>query len=74
MLPFLKSKKAAGVVGVVTKADGESVPDHTNEGMVACAEEIISAIAMKDATALASALQSCFSMMDAEPQENADFE
>ena len=70
MLPFLKPKKAADTVTVVTNSSGESKPDHTNEGMVSRAEEILSAIAMKDAELLASALQNAFMMMDSAVPED----
>jgi hypothetical protein len=74
MLPFLKPKKAAGVVSVVTKPTGEQEPDLTNEAMVACAEELISAIAMKDASRVAAALKDCFSMLDAQPHVEGEHE
>lgn len=74
MLPFLKPKKQAGVVSVVTKPDGKQEPDNSNDGMVAVAEEMMSAISMKDAVALADAMKAMFQMMEMMPHEEIDHE
>ncbi len=77
MLPFLKPKTVAGAIMSVRKPDGgmedmagpeDSAPDA---GMEACAEDIMRAIASKDAKAFAVALRAAFEMMESEPHEEA---
>lgn len=63
MLPFLKPKKLASVIiAKRTKADAptETVREEGEalSGLVSAAEAIISAVNAKDASALASALES----------------
>lgn len=74
MLPFLKPKKQAGVVSVVTKTDTETKPDHSNEMLTGLAEDLLSAIAMKDAAAVAEAVQAMFYACDAEPHVEGEHE
>ncbi len=76
MLPFLKSKNVAGVIisqrkpdgGMEEMGPGDPAPDA---GMEACAEDIMRAIASKDAKAFAVALRAAFEMMESEPHEEA---
>lgn len=73
MLPFLQPKKQASVIiakrvgdkTVPIKEEGESEP-----GLVAAAEDLISAINMKDAAAVAKALRAAFEICEA--YEDAD--
>lgn len=74
MLPFLKPKKASGVVGVVTQKDGESKPEHTNEMLIALGEDLLSAIAMKDASAVADAVAAMVYACDSEPHVEGEHE
>lgn len=74
MLPFLKPKKMGSVVGVVTKADGEvksTGEEGEDVGMVAAAEDILSAIALKDAPALALALRSAYELCESNYDEGS---
>ncbi len=74
MLPFLKPKKSSGVVGVVTKTDSGLEPDHSDEMTVALAEDLLSAIAMKDAKAVADSLTALFLSLDSKPHVEGEHE
>jgi galactokinase/mevalonate kinase-like predicted kinase len=75
MLPFLEPKKMAGIVMMkmknnsseAEKEEGEPMPE-----MLAAAEDILSAIAMKDAKALADALHAAFMIADSMPHEEGE--
>lgn len=73
MLPFLKPKRVAGVIISQRKPDGSNEMKH-EEGeemsqMEVCAEDILRAIANKDAKALAGALQAAMDISASQPQE-----
>jgi hypothetical protein len=63
MLPFLAAKNRNVTVIDERGASGErkslDEAGKVDEGIVAAAEDILSAIASKDATALAKAMQAC---------------
>ncbi len=76
MLPFLKSKQArsAGIIMAVRKPEGgmeesNELEQHDNYGLRSCAEALIKAIESKDASAVASALQDAFDVMESKPHE-----
>jgi hypothetical protein len=62
MLPFLQPKKMAGMIIAKYKPEGKTEPGveegEMDHGLMAAAEELISAIHAKDATAVAKALES----------------
>lgn len=72
MLPFLKSKQMAGSIIAKTKPEGglepESQEGQDDPGLMSAAEDLISAVNMKDASAVASALRSAFDILDAGPE------
>ena len=67
MLPYLKPKKAAGIAEV-SYSSGESKQEPTEHSMgrMSAAEDLLRAIASKDASAVADALQAHHIMMDEE--------
>lgn len=60
MLPFLMRRNLSPTVMVNATPEGEMEPEVSNEAMISAAEDILSAIAAKDATGLASALSAAF--------------
>lgn len=71
MLPFQKPKTVAGLIIQKRKPDGQKDPspqneqdESSNDGMHAVAEDILRAIASKDAQHLALALKSAWDIMD----------
>lgn len=66
MLPFLKARKSPGVIAATYEGDKVET-DYSKEGLVIAAEDILSAIAMKDAERLADAIKSAFEICDASP-------
>jgi hypothetical protein len=78
MLPFLQPKKQASVIIAARKKD-ESTETIGEEGehppgLMAAAEDVLSAVANKDATALAGALKAAFECCDAQPHEEGPHE
>lgn len=75
MLPFLKPKsQSVGMIVQKRTPDGSidnAVDESGDPAMEACAEDIMRAIANKDAKALAFAIKSAFECMDSaeEPSE-----
>ena len=71
MLPFLKPKRMSGVIMATMKpkgeVDDEGYEDEPNMGYIAAAEEIMRAMANKDAHEMAEALKAFVQMCDAEP-------
>lgn len=71
MLPFLKAKPAGSVVVYKTKSDGDSMPEKEEGGhppeLISAAEDLIKAVASKDASAVADAIYAAFSYCDSEP-------
>lgn len=76
MLPFLNARKQAGVI--IAKRVGDKTEDQHEEGehppgLMAAAEDILSAVAMKDAKALASAICAAIDCYESnEPSESLE--
>lgn len=78
MLPFLQPKKITSIMMAVKKPDGsieqkgpEDEPDHA---LMSAAEDLISAVHMKDAKAVAEAIKAAFELCDSEADsEGQDF-
>lgn len=71
MLPFLAPKKIASVIVAKTKPTGGIEPkgeegEH-DPALMSAAEDLISAVHMKDAVAVADALRAAFDICDSEP-------
>lgn len=73
MLPFLKPKTVAGLIISTRKPDGSKTEEHSedneDEGLDACASDLIKAIHAKDIKAVSSALKAAFELVDSEPHE-----
>lgn len=73
MLPFLKPKKISSVIIASRKKDGTVMPEHeegeNDAGLMAAAEDLISAVHSKDSSAVASALKAAFEIMEEMPHE-----
>lgn len=78
VLPFLKNKKAAGLILSPVKPQGSPRPDgrfidiyseesNENNGLVSCAQDLLKAIEMKDPKAMADAMKAAFQILDSEP-------
>jgi hypothetical protein len=70
-LPFLKPKAVGSVIIVKAKPEGGTAPEseegkHAPE-LLSASEDLIQAIASKDATAVADALAAAFYFCDSEP-------
>jgi hypothetical protein len=78
MMPWMKPRKAAGVIIAKKLADGGMVDEHEEgeevESLVVASEDLLSAIAMKDAKAVAAALKAAFEICDAYPHEEGEHE
>jgi hypothetical protein len=69
MLPFLKKPiKDAGVMVVERRPDDSSEPQE-DQGLMAAAKDLLSAIEMKDHKKMAMALRAAFELLDSEPHE-----
>lgn len=72
LLPFLSPKKLSGSIIAKTKPEGgieeESQEGQPDQGLMSAAEDLISAVNMKDASAVASALRAAFDILDAGPE------
>lgn len=73
MLPFLAPKKQAGVIIAKRKPDGGIEAMHEEgehePGLMAAAEDLISAVHAKDAKGVADAIKAAFEVVDAGPHE-----
>lgn len=78
MLPFLAPKKAAGIIMMKRKPEGnaEAVKEEgmADPACLACAEDLISAVHAKDAEGVAMALESAFQVLGAMPDESLDLD
>lgn len=70
MLPFLKKKHQAGVI-VETKERPTDQPKKHQEdqGLMACAYDLIAAVEAKDTQRVAAALKAAFQICETEPHE-----
>jgi rRNA processing protein Krr1/Pno1 len=73
MLPFMQPKKASSIIMMKAKPEGgmevEKEEGEEDPSLLAAAEDIISAISMKDAVTLAMALKAAFEICDSMPHE-----
>lgn len=73
MLPFLKKQQVAGlIISKHRQPSGsieESSPKGHDEGLEACARDMITALDSKDSRQLAQALRNAFEIMESEPHE-----
>jgi len=73
MLPFLQPKKMAGLIVQKYKPEGKMEPmgeeGDMDPGLMAAAEDLISAVHAKDAKKVAQALQSAFEIAESKPHE-----
>jgi DNA repair protein RadC len=76
MLPFLQPKKMVSVIIAKHKPSGEIEPMHEEDEMdpalMAAAEDLMKAIAMKDSKALAMALKAAFEVCDMGAHEEGE--
>lgn len=75
MLPFLAPKKVAGVIIAKAKPAGGLEPKHEegehDPALMSAAEDLLRAVAMKDAEAVCDAMKSMFDILDSdEPKED----
>lgn len=76
MVPFLKPKHISAVIIAKHKPEG-GIEDMHEEGedhpaLMSAAEDLISAVQMKDAKAVAEALKAAFQIVDSEPMEDEE--
>lgn len=69
MLPFLKKKDGFASSSVINIDRKPDEPNDSNAGIEACAQDLISAVHAKDASAAASAIRAAFEMLESEPHE-----
>lgn len=72
MLPFLNPRKSAGVI-IAKRVGDKTEPMHEEgepePGLMAAAEDLISAVHMKDAKAVAEAFKAAFEVCESYPHE-----
>ncbi len=72
-LPFLNPRKVASVIIAARRPNGSIEPMHEEgghePGLMSAAEDLISAVQMKDASAVAGALKAAFDMMSSGEEE-----
>lgn len=78
MLPFLDKKKIASIV-MLRRKPGEGLEPVKEEGepapeLMQAAEDLLSAIAMKNAKGVASALEAAFAICDSMPHVEGEHE
>ncbi len=66
LLPFLKNKQQQSGVIVQNRTPDEP-KDSEDQGLMACAQDLIDAVHAKDAKRVASALKAAFEIADSEP-------
>ena len=73
MLPFMQKKPVAGLIVAQRKPDGTHEESHSegneDQGLEACAVDLIRAIHSKDSKAAAAAMRAAFEICDSEPHE-----
>lgn len=72
MLPFLNKKKIVQAVSSRMSPKGNLEPEHEESesmGLVSAADDILAAIAAKDAHMLAEAIQAAFEICEEMPHE-----
>lgn len=73
MLPFLKARpQAGGISTIVRKSDNDGASSNENEGLEACARDLIDAIQSGDSKKAASALKSAFELCDSQPHDEGE--
>jgi hypothetical protein len=73
MLPWLKPKSQTGVIIQARKPDADKEPkDSEDQGLKACAEDLISAVESKDSSRVAAALRAAFQICESEPHDEAE--
>ncbi len=72
MLPFLQARKSAGVI-MAKRVGDKTEPMHEEgehePGLMAAAEDLISAVHSKDANAVADAFKAAFEVCESCPHE-----
>lgn len=78
MLPFLKPKAVSGIIISHRKSDGSDPKnepeDQEDQGLMACAEQMIRAMHAKDAQGVAEAFKAAFEILESAPHEEAEHE
>lgn len=73
MLPFLKAKpQQTGVIVQARKPDEGKEKPAEDQGLMACAQDLISAIETKDAKAVASALRAAHEICEGGESEDSE--
>lgn len=70
-IPFLEEKRKE--TGIVTEHRSER-DEKSNPGLMAAAEELVSAVEKKDIKGVALALESAFYLLESMPHEEAEIE
>lgn len=72
----MKNKSIAGLIISQRKPDGEISPSHSednpDQGLEACAEDLIRAVHAKDSRGVVAALRAAWEMMDS-PQDDESY-
>lgn len=78
MLPYLKAKRQPGLIIATRKADGGKIENgmegEEDQGLMACAEDLIRAIHAKDAQAVAGAFKAAFELCETQPHDEYNHE
>lgn len=72
MLPFLKKRPQAGIITELRKPDEDGAQEsQEDQGLVACAQDLIDAVHNGDAKGAAIAMRAAFEILEAQPHEEA---
>jgi hypothetical protein len=72
-LPFLVRKPNQGGISTeVRKPDQSPEDNEEDQGLMACAEDLINAVHSRDKKATAEALKAAFELMDSEPHNEGE--
>jgi hypothetical protein len=69
MLPFLKNKQEGSISEAPDAIERKPDQEKEYDSLYAAAEELISAVHVKDVDGVATALRSAFTIMESEPHE-----
>lgn len=75
MLPFLKTKKVAGLIISSRKPDGstEELPEENEQSSIdTCSQDLLKAVEAKDIKGISEALKSAFTILDSIPHHEGE--
>lgn len=74
MLPFLKTRPAAGIMVAHRKPDGNPEAEQGSDeiGLKACAADLIKAVHSQDEAGVAAAIRAAFELLEMQPHDEGN--